>query len=364
VNRRAWTGRRSDFKRFHWISELTRRLLNVCNTERKYGRGRHGEEFMPPVSYSYANLRSSAWQGCTGTSLFRHKYAQSHRVESSYTHIQSAPYDSGSNYGIGVDSSDEGSQTNTRLSPLERWKRLGPGWFGVICELDGTLTTDIDDFHRSAWRELATQENLRTPSEYELRQRHNFKAEQLISQVFNWTYNRVEIIRLCTRKQEILFKQLERSGVVNAIEPGALTLLGVLLSNDIPCVFLSQSTRSEAEHLLKNSSLLSYILPTTRTHPFQEDRARVPLITADDVMSGLPDVEGIMLCSSLMDRPFERIIVVGRSLQILEAACELSVHTIMVTGKQKAWELRRADLVVDSLDELCFQNFKNLLHDV
>ncbi|OUS42050.1 HAD-like domain-containing protein, partial [Ostreococcus tauri] len=231
-------------------------------------------------------------------------------------------------------------------SPLERWKRLGPGWFGVICELDGTLTTDIDDFHRSAWRELATQENLRTPSEYELRQRHNFKAEQLISQVFNWTYNRVEIIRLCTRKQEILFKQLERSGVVNAIEPGALTLLGVLLSNDIPCVFLSQSTRSEAEHLLKNSSLLN--------------RARVPLITADDVMSGLPDVEGIMLCSSLMDRPFERIIVVGRSLQILEAACELSVHTIMVTGKQKAWELRRADLVVDSLDELCFQNFKNL----
>ena len=245
------------------------------------------------------------------------------------------------------------------LNPLERWRRLGTGWFGVVCELEGVIVSDIANFQRVAWRALATEENLRYPTEYELEHRQNLKSDQLISQIFNWTHNKEEIRRLTLRRQEILFKELEGYQVV--IQPGALKLLALLRSNSIPCILISQYTKAEVEYVLRNSPLKESI--SFNISGMHED-TRSPVITADDVRFGLPDTECISLCASTLHRPHERITIIGGSLQVLEAAIELRAHTIMVSGKRRAWELKRADLVVNTLEEICFQNLKNLLNEV
>jgi hypothetical protein len=66
----------------------------------------------------------------------------------------------------------------------------------------------------------------------------------------------------------------------------------------------------------------------------------------------------------MLKRPLNRLVVLGSSIQALEAAYELNTHTIMVSSKHKLWELKRADLVVSSLEEISVQNFKNLLHEI
>lgn len=271
---------------------------------------------------------------------------------SSYTRLQSFP--SSSRYSDGSEQEDL-----VPLNPLERWKRLGTSWFGVVCEFEGIFVSDISTFQRIAWRTLAAEENLRYPTEYDMEHRQNMKSDQLISQIFNWTHNKEEIRRLSLRKQEILFKQLE--GYALLIKPGALKLLALLRSNGIPCILISQYTKADVQHLLIDSPLQESI--SFNFSGAQQD-AQIPLITADDVRFGLPDAECISLCASMLHRPYERLMIIGGSLQVLEAATELGAHTIMVAGKRRAWELQRADLVVNTLEEICFQNLKNLLNEV
>jgi len=263
------------------------------------------------------------------------------------------------------DNSVDSHDTPLTSNPLERWKRLGTDWLGVICELEGVLVSDTTAYHEAAWRTLALEENFQYPVEYEVRHKCNLKADQLISQVFNWTHNRDEIKRLALRKQEILVEQLRQDQVTYNIQPGVLRLINLLHVNNIPCILISQDTRSNIQYLLKDSAFHNIMFPNPKTGVDEEHSGVfLPLIAADDVRFGLPDAESIALGSLMLKRPPDRLIVLGSSIQVLEAAHELNTHTVMVSGKHKLWELRRADLVVSSLEEISFQNLKNLLHKV
>lgn len=253
------------------------------------------------------------------------------------------------------------SQTKL-LNPLERWKTLGTDWMGVICELEGVVLSDLSPSHRAAWRNLAYEENLQCPREYDVRHYQNLKAEQLICQVFNWTQNKDEVARLLSRKQELFYEQLQREGAAPRVQKGALELLDFLQAHHIPCVLTSPSTRLEVDHMLADSRLRKLILRADLLDAEQD--AFLSLITAENVQYSLPDTESIVLGCSILERPFERIIVVGSSLHTLEAAREMNTRIIMVSGRHRQWELRRADLVVSALDELSFQNLRELLHDI
>ena len=247
------------------------------------------------------------------------------------------------------------------LNPLERWKTLGTDWMGVICELEGVVLSDLSPSHRAAWRNLAYEENLPCPREYDIRHYQNLKAEQLICQVFNWTQNKDEVTRLLSRKQDLFYEQLQHEGAAPRIQQGVLELLNFLQAQRITCILISPSTRIEVDHMLVDSRLRELILRADLLDTEQD--ASLSLITAENVQYSLPDTESIILGCSILERPFERIIVVGSSLQTLEAAREMNTRIIMVSGRHRQWELKHADLVVSALDELSFQNLRELLHD-
>ena len=249
-------------------------------------------------------------------------------------------------------------------NPLERFNRLGTSWFGVVCELEGVLISDSSSEQRSAWYALAREEGLEFPPEYDMDHYSSLKAEQLVSQVFNWSHNSQEIHRLVSRKHELFIEQLTSTS--NCIQPGTVEFLDMIIALDIPCVLLSQQSLLHVESIVKDSPVQTLLLSRTsnglaasKTNP-----NIISLVTSEDVRYGLPDTEGICFASSLLQRPLDRMIIIGSSLQTLEAALELDVRCVMLSGRFKSWELAKANLVVGSLNDLCFQNLKNLFQDI
>lgn len=247
-------------------------------------------------------------------------------------------------------------------NPLERWKRLGTSWFGVVCEIEGVLTKDLHELHMSAWRQVAAEENLVQPTEYDMKRFVNVKTEQLVSQIFRWTNDKDEIRRLLSRKQQLLLTSLKREQRT-LIRRETTSFLSHISTMEIPFVLLSQERLTDVQQMLEYISLEKDILQV----PMDKNKninTSLNIITAEDFCYGLPDSECLIRASDLLERPFERVVVIASSLHALEAAQELNMRTVMVAGRHKVWELKGADLVVHGLDEISFQNMKNMFHEV
>lgn len=67
-----------------------------------------------------------------------------------------------------------------------------------------------------------------------------------------------------------------------------------------------------------------------------------------------------LTAANQLQRPFVRCIVVGDSNRSMEAAHELGMKSVIVTGTQPAWNFSNADLVVRNLSALSFVNMKKL----
>jgi len=252
------------------------------------------------------------------------------------------------------------SSPSPTANPLERWKRLGTSWFGVVCEIEGVLTKDLHELHMSAWRQVAVEENLAQPTEYDMKRFVNVKTEQLVSQIFRWTNDKDEIRRLLSRKQQLLLTSLQREPRT-LIRRETTSFLSHLSTMDIPFVLLSQERLTDVQQMLAYISLEKDILEV----PLDKNiNTSLNIITAEDFCYGLPDSECLIRASDLLERPFERVAVIASSLHALEAAQELNMRTVMVAGRHRVWELKGADLVVHGLDEISFQNMKNMFHDV
>jgi phosphoglycolate phosphatase-like HAD superfamily hydrolase len=83
------------------------------------------------------------------------------------------------------------------------------------------------------------------------------------------------------------------------------------------------------------------------------------IVTAED--NGTAEVEYYyMTAAQQLQRPYVRCIVVGDNNRSVEAAHELGMKSVIVTGGQPAWNFGGADLVVRNLNQLSFVNMKKL----
>lgn len=108
---------------------------------------------------------------------------------------------------------------------------------------------------------------------------------------------------------------------------------------------------------------LASSLPERRVRPALErldlTRSFDAVVTAED--NGSPEVEMFYLAAAhQLQRPPLRCVVVGDSNRSVEAAHELGMKSVVVTGGQPAWNFGGADLVVRGLGQLSFVNMKKL----
>jgi len=104
-------------------------------------------------------------------------------------------------------------------------------------------------------------------------------------------------------------------------------------------------------------------LPDRRVRPALErlnlTRAFDAIVTAED--NPTAELENTYLAAAhQLGRPPLRCVVVGDCNRSVEAAKELGMRSVVVTGGQAAWSFNSSDLVVQRLDQLSFVNLKNL----
>lgn len=230
------------------------------------------------------------------------------------------------------------------MNPLLRQERLGTGWFGVIIgEMDGVLVDSTQDAHAQAWLAVSQEMNLPRPLGQVLRRIQGARDEVVIMQMFHWTRNPAQASKIAQRKEEIYDSIM--NGVQPAEVPGVRSYLDTLRNCNIPVALATSQPERRVKPAIDRLNLANYF---------------DAVVTAED--NGSPEVEFYYMCAAQqLQRPFVRCIVVGDSNRSVEAAHELGMKSVIVTGpNQPAWNFSGADLVVRSLSSLSFVNMKSL----
>ncbi|KAF8070890.1 PYRP2 [Scenedesmus sp. PABB004] len=230
----------------------------------------------------------------------------------------------------------------TLANPLLRAQRLSTGWFGVITEWEGVLVDSTAEAHARAWLQVAEEMDLPRPLGQVLQRIKGARDEVVIMQLFHWTRNPGQAAKIAARKEEIY------DGIMNGAQPaevpGSRSFLDTLRNFNIPVALATSQPERRVRPAIEKHNLANYF---------------DAVVTAED--SGAPEVEFYYISAAQqLQRPFVRCVVVGDSNRSVEAAHELGMKSVIVTGGQPAWNFSGADLVVRSLGALSFVNMKSL----
>ncbi|GBF95857.1 hypothetical protein Rsub_08448 [Raphidocelis subcapitata] len=227
-------------------------------------------------------------------------------------------------------------------NPLQRMERLGTGWFGVIADYEGVLVDSTVEVHKEAWRQVAVEMNLPVPLGSTLNRINGLRDEVIIMQLLTWTRNPGTAAAIAARKEEI-YDQL-MNGNAPAEVPGMRPFLEMLANFNIPVALASPLSERRVRPAIDRLDL---------------GRAFAAVVTGEDNSSPELELTYLTACHQIA-RPPLRCVVVGDSNRSVEAARELGMKSVVVTGGQPAWNFGGADLVVRSVSALTFSNMRSL----
>jgi len=97
--------------------------------------------------------------------------------------------------------------TSAGNNPLRRLEDLGTRSFGIILEFEAVILPTTLNIERDVWNQLACENNLKRPLDYQIQCAFRRKPEYVISQVFNWTNDATRVTILATRKCQIYLQK-------------------------------------------------------------------------------------------------------------------------------------------------------------
>ena len=261
----------------------------------------------------------------------------------------------------GENSDFEQSDKVNISNPLKRLEQLGTRWFGLIIDLDCLLVEAGNMDSQDAWLKLAQKRKLRYPSNYDLKVAERSNPTQFITQVMFWGTDRYFVRDLITEYH--LLKKSSAPKTCTDLKPGVHNLLRMLTSQDIPCIITSSESRQDLRAILVSLGIHIYfdVEDEDNFPKLYKKSVEEKIVGSDDTANGLPDPELYAYAANLIQRSCNRCVVLGASLSCCEAAHSLGMKCILVQGdKTRRWEMTGADVVKNSLEEIFFQDFKEL----
>ena len=221
-------------------------------------------------------------------------------------------------------------------------ERLSTGWFGVILEYEGILVQETFSSNVESWLKVADESGYKRPLGQTLNRIKGVRDDQVASSIFKWTQNPGVAHKIAVRKREVYD---ELVGDTHPVEvPGARPFLETLKRYNVPVALATALPEAKVQSGLQKLSLQKYF---------------DAVITAED--SGAAEVEfSYLVAAQQIQRPPVRCIVVGESNKSVEAAHEVGMKCVVVTGNKPVYNFVGADLVVRNLDQLSFINMKRL----
>jgi beta-phosphoglucomutase-like phosphatase (HAD superfamily) len=246
-------------------------------------------------------------------------------------------------------------------NPLLRLEQLGTRWFGLIIDLDSLLVEGSNIDSQDAWMKLAQKKKLRYPSKYDLKVAERSSPTQFITQIMLWGTDRYFVRDLIKEYRRLLQKNSTPKSCID-LKPGVHNFLRMMTSQDIPCIITSSESRQDLRATLISLGIHTYFdVEDEDKLPNSHNKIVEKIAGCDDTANGLPDPELYAYAANLIQRACDRCVVLGASISCCEAAHSLGMKCVLIQGgKTRRWELTGADIVKSSLEEVFFQDFKEL----
>lgn len=212
--------------------------------------------------------------------------------------------------------------------PLYPWAALFD-WDGVI--------VDSLKQHEKSWRLLALEQGKEIDPHF-MEKTFGMKNETIISQYLGWTQNLEEIDKLSKRKEE-LYKKIVREEGLQLVE-GIIGFLNALKKKHIPMAVCSSTTKTNISFVLEQLGLSPYFSV---------------LVCAEDVKEGKPSPMPYLLTAQKLGYPPSHCVVFEDAPAGVESALAAGMHVVALTTTRSKESLEKADIVVQSWQELSIE---------
>ena len=214
---------------------------------------------------------------------------------------------------------------------------------GVIFDLDGVLI-DTGQFHRDAWYMMSKEEGL-TFSDEHFYSTFGMQNYQIIPTMTSSDLADKEISRMSDRK-ELLFRKLINGRL--KLLSGAEDLIVDLKNKGFRLSIGSSTTKLNMDFIVENLSIFNCF---------------DAIVIGEDVTKGKPAPDTFLKAAEKLSLEPRCCVVVEDAVQGVQAGKTAGMAVIAVTTTRKRIDLKQADMIADSLDELNSNDFIRLLED-
>ncbi|KAJ8607224.1 hypothetical protein CTAYLR_009929 [Chrysophaeum taylorii] len=202
--------------------------------------------------------------------------------------------------------------------------------FGAVFKLEGAVAdVDVIPTFTAAWGQVAEEFGVEKPT------------EETVS-LADWGEARM----MSRRYNDIVSESFDDLDITP--RPGVEGWLSILAAEEVPCAVVSKLPRRMLETCLQRLNYTGFFNDNIVSAEDERDRAEQAFLHA----------------ALIIERQPARCVVFSDTISDVVGAHEADMRAVGLMGTHPAYELRIADLVVSSLDELRLPNVRGLFADV
>ncbi len=209
----------------------------------------------------------------------------------------------------------------------------------VIWDLDGVIIDSAND-HRLAWKRLALEEDVKMTDE-DFWATFGKRNDDIFATL--WGSLSAEQAKTLANRKEAYFRELVRESA--APLPGAMELMSGLHAGGFAQALASSTP-------IENIELISEVLGLKRYLSV--------LVSGETVPRGKPAPDTFLAAARALNVPPERSLVIEDAVAGVEAAHAAGMRCIAVAGDRDLPGLRKAELMVRTLEEVNVERIRSL----
>jgi len=212
----------------------------------------------------------------------------------------------------------------------------------VIWDMDGVIA-DTAQYHLRGWQ-MVFQKRGVNYTEEDFRRNTGKRSDSIIREVLGKKIAQGEIMAIIREKDEN-FRQLMGQNIRPF--PGVLKLIALLKEHGFKIAIASSAP-------MENIRLITQSL---KIHNCFD-----AIVSGWEVTKGKPDPQIFQLTAEKLGVEAENCIVIEDAIAGVTASKRAGIHCIAVTNTTPREDLREADLVIDTLEEITVDDLDRLLH--
>lgn len=217
--------------------------------------------------------------------------------------------------------------------------------FGALFMWD-VVVGNSRELDRLSWQAVAEQQKLPVPEFEDIVRAEEMAPEAAVSRVFYWTQDWGEAKRCVFRKHE-LYEEIQKDFRYEP-SPGIERWLIMLARYGVRCILCATRPKKRVEAIVSNLGLSKYF-------------TKNDIISSEDEYDTLEQM--ILVGALKAERPPGKCVVFTDKPSGITAGHEVSAKVVSLIGAHPAYEMKTADQLVSSFDELVVYNIRRLFSE-